>query len=285
MFHYLIKEDEFLPVKEIDQDGLEALNSDIRRNILKQASEQKITVQDIVEELGIGEQSIYYHIENLVNQGLLDVTEGKPKYFEAENSAYYFKPDFVEPEENPLMLENVPEILKGFVKNRKIKGRIIVGAPYPHGEHDRRHKTSYKAGEISAILGNYGKKREQLIHTDTELENNEKLEEKPLISVAGPLVNTLSSELNSNMPAKFTETHDKIITEENTYSGDETGLVARAEVKGKERMMVAGLFGLGTSAAIYALANKASQLGENGAVVKGYGTKHNIEEVEIVEKL
>lgn len=285
MFHYLIKEDEFLPVKKIDQDGLEALNSDIRRNILKQASEQKLTVQDIVEELGIGEQSIYYHIENLVDQGLLDVTEGKPKYFEAENSAYYFKPDFVEPEENPLMLENVPEILKGFVKNRKIKGRIIVGAPFPHGDHERRHKTSYKAGEISAILGNYGKKREQLIHTDTELENNEKLEEKPLISVAGPLVNTLSSELNSSMPAKFTETHDKIITEENTYSGDETGLVARTEVKGKERMMVAGLFGLGTSAAIYALANKASQLGENGAVVKGYGTKHNIEEVEIVEKL
>jgi hypothetical protein len=50
-------------------------------------------------------------------------------------------------------------------------------------------------------------------------------------------------------------------------------------------MMVAGLFGLGTSAAIEALASRAQELGEKGAVVKGYGTKHNIEEVEIVEKL
>lgn len=285
MFHYLVKEDEFLPVKQVDEDGLEALNSEIRRRILRTASEQKVTVEDIVKELDLGEQSAYYHVEQLVEHELLDTTGGKPKYFEAENSAYYFKPGFVEPEENPLMLENVPEILQGFVENRKIKARIIVGAPYPHGEYDRRHKTGYMAGEISAILGNYGKKRQQLIHTDTEFEKNERLESKPLISVAGPLVNTLSNKINSQMPSKFTESHDKIITEQNTYSGDEIGFVARTEIEGEKRMMVAGLFGLGTSAAIYALANKAGQLGDRGAIVKGYGTKHRIEEVEILEKL
>jgi hypothetical protein len=112
-----------------------------------------------------------------------------------------------------------------------------------------------------------------------------KVMDKPLISVAGPLVNTFSAELNSKMPAKFTETNNEILTKENSYSGDETGLVARVEIEGRKRMLVAGLFGLGTSAAIYALANKAEQLGSNGAVVKGYGTKHNIEEVEILEKL
>jgi DNA-binding transcriptional ArsR family regulator len=280
-----VKEDEFLPVKQVDEAGLEALNSEIRRRILDYASGQKVTVEDIVGELDVGEQSAYYHLKQLVEQELLEVTEGKPKFFEAENSGYYFKPDFVESEENPLILENVPEILRGFVENRKIKSRIIVGAPYPHGEHDRRHKTGYKAGEISAVLGNYGRKRGQLIHTDTELGNNMKLMDKPLISVAGPLVNTFSAELNSKMPAKFTETNNEIITKENSYSGDETGLVARVEIGGKKRMLVAGLFGLGTSAAIYALANKAEQLGSNGAVVKGYGTKHNIEEVEILEKL
>ncbi|EHK01490.1 hypothetical protein HRED_02411 [Candidatus Haloredivivus sp. G17] len=283
MFHYLVKEDEFLPVKELDERGLKTLSSDIRRKILEKASEKKVSIEDLTEKLDIKQQAAYYHVEDMLDSGLLETSGGRPRYFEAENSAYYFRPDFVESEENPLMLENVPEILRGFVENRKIKARIIVGAPYPHGEHDRRHKNAYKAGEISAILGNYGRRRSQLIHTDTDMD--EKLSERPLISVAGPLVNTLSDELNGKMPAKFTESHDKIITEKNTYSGDETGFVARAEIDGRERMLVAGLFGLGTSAAISALSNRASELGERGAVVKGYGTKHNVEEVEVVEKL
>jgi DNA-binding transcriptional ArsR family regulator len=285
MFHYLVKEDEFLPVKEIDESGLDALSSEVRREMLERASSGKVKVSDLVEEMSMDRQTIYYHMEKLQVSGLLKSEGSRPKTFETDTSAYYFRPGFVEPEENPLMLENVPEILKGFVENRKIRARIVVGAPYPHGKYDRRHKTAYKAGEISAILGNYGRRRKQLIHTDTELDKNERLADKPLISVAGPLVNTLSNKINSKMPAKFTESHDRIITEGNSYTGDEKGLIARSKIDGKERIMVAGLFGLGTSAAIYALANKASQLGEKGAVVEGYGTKHNIEEVEIAENL
>ena len=283
MFHYLVKEDEFLPVKEVDEKGLKSLNSDIRRKILEKASEKKVSIEDLTEKLDVKQQAAYYHVEDMLDSGLLEASESRPRYFSAEKSAYYFRPGFVEPEENPLMLENVPEILRGFVENRKIEARIIVGAPYPHGKHERRHKTAYKAGEISAILGNYGRRRQQLIHTDTELD--EKLRGRPLISVAGPLVNTLSEELNGKMPARFTESHDKIITEENTYSGDETGFIAKTEVGGKERMVVAGLFGLGTSAAIEALSSRAGELGEKGAIVKGYGTKHSIEEVQIMEKL
>lgn len=283
MFHYLVKEDEFLPVKEVDEEGLKALNSEIRRKILQKASEKRVSIEDLTEELNIKQQAAYYHVEDMMESGLLEASEGRPRYFEAENSAYYFRPDFVEPEDNPLMLENVPEILRGFVENSKINARIVVGAPYPHGEHNRRHKGAYRAGELSAILGNYGRRREQLIYTDTEL--NDDLRGRPLISVAGPLVNTLSDEMNGKLPAKFTDSHDKIITEENTYSGDETGLIARTEVNGELRMVVAGLFGLGTSAAIEALASRAEELGENGAVVRGYGTKHSIEEVQIVEKL
>ena len=285
MFHYLVKEDEFLPVKEVDEEGLKSLNSDIRRKILEKASEKKVSIKDLTEKLDIKQQAAYYHVEDMMDSGLLEASEGRPRYFSVENSAFYFRPDFVEPEENPLILEDVPEVLQGFVEDRKIRARIIVGAPYPHGKYDRRHKNGYQAGEISAILGNYGRRREQLIHTDTHFQNNDTLSKKPLISVAGPLVNTFSDKINSKMPAKFTESHDRIITEGNSYSGDETGFVARTETNGKERMMVAGLFGLGTSAAIYALANKAAQLGERGAIVRGYGTKQNIEEIEILEKL
>ena len=283
MFHYLVKEDEFLPAKQIDEKGLKALEDEQRRKILNMVSERDMTVSELVSELDMGRQTLYYNLEKLQEGGLITSEGSRPKYFSSDIAAYYFRPENVEPEKNPLMLENVPDILEGFVEDRKIDARVIVGAPYPHGEHDRRHKNAYKAGEITAILGNYGRKRQQLIYMDTEVD--EKIRERPLISVAGPLVNTLTDELNSEMPAKFTEGHDRIITENSTYSGDETGFIAKAEVEGKERIVVAGLFGLGTSAAIEALSSRAQELGENGAVVKGYGTKHSIEEVEIVEKL
>lgn len=283
MFHYLVKEDEFLPAKQIDEKGLKALEDEQRRKILNMVSERDMTVSELVSELDMGRQTLYYNLEKLQEGGLIASEGSRPKYFSSDIAAYYFRPENVEPEQNPLMLENVPDILEGFVEDRKIDARVIVGAPYPHGEHDRRHKNAYKAGEITAILGNYGRKRQQLIYMDTEVD--EKIRERPLISVAGPLVNTLTDELNSEMPAKFTEGHDRIITENSTYSGDETGFIAKAEVEGKERIVVAGLFGLGTSAAIEALSSRAQELGENGAVVKGYGTKHSIEEVEIVEKL
>ena len=283
MFHYLVKEDEFLPAKQIDEKGLKALEDEQRRKILNMVSERDMTVSELVSELDMGRQTLYYNLEKLQEGGLIASEGSRPKYFSSDIAAYYFRPENVEPEQNPLMLENVPDILEGFVEDRKIDARVIVGAPYPHGEHDRRHKNAYKAGEITAILGNYGRKRQQLIYMDTEVD--EKIRERPLISVAGPLVNTLTDELNSEMPAKFTEGHDRIITENSTYSGDETGFIAKAEVEGKERIVVAGLFGLGTSAAIEALSSRAQELGENGSVVKGYGTKHSIEEVEIVEKL
>lgn len=283
MFDYLVKENEFLPVKELDESGLNAISSGIRRDIIKRASSRKLTVSEIIEEMDIDRQTAYYHLGKLQETGLLNSEGSRPKSYEAEKSAYYFKPDFVKPNDSPLMLENVPDILQGFVENRKINTRLVVGAPYPHGEYNRRHKTAYKAGELSTVLGNYGRKRNQIIYTDTELNENKK--ELPLIAIAGPLVNTFSAELNSKMPAKFTEDHDKIITENRTYSGDGTGFVTRKEIDGKLRMVVAGLFGLGTSAAIEALASRPEELGENGAVVKGYGTKQSIEEVEIVELL
>jgi DNA-binding transcriptional ArsR family regulator len=81
MFHYLVKEDEFLPVKEVDEKGLKALNSEIRRKILEKASEKKVSIQDLTESLEIKQQAAYYHVENMMDSGLLEASEGRPRYF------------------------------------------------------------------------------------------------------------------------------------------------------------------------------------------------------------
>ena len=58
MFHYLVKEDEFLPANEINQKGLEALQDNQRRKILNLLSEKEMTVSDMEEQLNIGKQTL-----------------------------------------------------------------------------------------------------------------------------------------------------------------------------------------------------------------------------------
>jgi len=283
MFHYLVKEDEFLPVKELDETGLEALNSDVRRKILEKACSEDVRVSDLVESLNLDRQTAYYHLEKLQGAGVLDSEGSRPKVFSADPSAYYFKPNFVESEENPLMLENVPEILRGFVENRRIKTRIVVGAPYPHGENNRRHRTSYLAADLACQLGNYGSRSKQLIYSDVQAE---KLEEEAEVMIGGFRVNERTKQLYKEFPIKFSSSGDEVVMKNgNSFTGADTGYIVRGEVNGKPKMILAGISGLGTSAAVRAVASRIDELGDKGAIVKGYGTKENIEEVRILEKL
>lgn len=285
MFHYLIGEDEFLPAKEIDESGLEALSNQVRRKILRESSSGKFRVQDLVQKMDLDQQTAYYHLKKLESSGLLNSEGSRPKTYETENTAYYFRPDYVEEEENPLVLGDVPEILEGFIQERRIKSRIIVGAPYPHGETNRRHRNAYKAGEIASVLGNYGSISQQLVHTDKELSRKEHLREHPLISLGGFRVNTFTDEIRSKMPIKWEESGDKIILESGeSFTGGEKGFITRAEINGEPRMVVAGISGIGASAAIHALHQIPEQLGK-GAVVEGFGTKEHIERVDVLKTL
>jgi DNA-binding transcriptional ArsR family regulator len=283
MFHYLVKEDEFLPAREINQKGLKALQDKQRRKILNLLSEKEMTVSDMEEQLNIGRQTLYYNLEKLQNGGLIDSEGSKPKHFTSDIAAYYFKPENVEPEENPVMLDDVPEMLEGFIKDRRVKARIVVGAPYPHGENNRRHRTSYKVGDIACELGNYGSRSKQLVYTDVEAQ---RMEEAPEIMVGGFRVNELTRNSYTKFPIKFSASGDEILTKSgNSYTGADTGYVTRTEIDGVPKMIAAGISGLGTSAAIKSLASRVNQFGKEGVVVRGYGTKELVEEVEILEKI
>lgn len=286
MFDYLVKEDEFLPVKSLKEKDLDILGSKVRREILRRCGEKPRKVSELAEGMDMDRQTVYYHLGKLKDAGLLKSEGAHPRMFSSEESALYYRPEYVEPIENPAYLSNTPGILEGFVKERRIKTKIIVGAPFPHGEYGRRHRTAYKAGDVACVLGNYGRKSKQLVHTDVEVENNPTLMENPLILVAGPRVNTITKKLNDSMPIKFDSSGDRILTgDRKSFSGEEIGFVAREEIDGNLRMIVAGISGIGTSAAIEALYSRAKELGKKGSVVQGFGTKENIEEIKILHRL
>lgn len=285
MFNYLVKEGEFLPAKEIDENGLDALNSEIRRKILKLASKEEKTTKELLKNLEIDKQTLYYNLNKLEKTNLIEVKGGRPKYYKTENAAYYYEPEHVEKEDNPLILQETPKIFEGFIEKRQFTGKVVVGSPYPHGEYERRHRTSYMAGNLCFLIGNYSRSSKNVIITDTKVEDQKSYSEKPLISVSGPKVNTLSKKINHKMPIKFSETLDQILTPQNTYKSSEYGLISKGEINDQPRMMAAGLSGIGTSAAIEALSQRADELSNKGNVVRGYGTKNNIEDVEIVEKI
>lgn len=283
MFHYLIKEDEFVPVQEVDTDGLDALNSEVRRKIVSAASREKVTVSDIVERMDLDRQTTYYNLKKLESAGILESEGSRPKYYSSDNVAYYYRPEGVRAEENPVALGDIPEILRGFVAERRVTARIVVGAPYPHGENNRKHLTSYKVGELACQLGNYGSRSEQLVYTDVEAA---KLPDVPEIAVGGFRVNELTRDIYTEFPVKFSRSGDEILTSDgNTYTGADTGYVIRGEVNGVPKMVVAGISGLGTSAAIKLLASRIEDCGGKGAVVRGYGTKEAVEDIEVLERI
>ncbi len=283
MFHYLIKEDEFLPVQEISETGLDALNSSERRKMLDIISDNQVSVSELAEELDMDRQTLYYNLEKLSEAELIDSEGSRPKYYSSDSVAYYYRPENVEPEENPVAMGEVPELMEGFVEQRRIKTRIVVGAPYPHGENDRKHRTSYLAADLACQLGNYGSRSKQLIYSDVEAEN---LDDAPEIIIGGFRVNQKAKELYTRFPAKFSSSGQEILTDTgNSYTGADTGYISKTIIDGVPKMIVAGISGLGTSAAIRALSSRIDELGSKGAVVRGYGTKERVEEVKILEKL
>jgi len=283
MDRYLVGEDGFVPAVELGSEGLEVVSGGIRRRILSAVESGISEASGISDELGIDRQTAYYHLDRLEECGLLESEGSRPARYSVVEAAFYYRPDFVSETDRPPGITDIPEILNGFMEKGSIACGIVVGEPYLHGEYNRRHRFGYLAAELAAALGNYGRRDGEIIYTDGELDKE--IRSKPLISVAGPLVNTLSAELEDELPAGFSDDYNAVKTEEKTYSGDNIGYVARSDVNGTPRILAAGIYALGTSAALEALSSRPEELGENGAVVKGTGTKRNVDDVDILEKL
>ncbi|MFQ5405605.1 MAG: S-layer protein [Candidatus Micrarchaeia archaeon] len=196
-----------LDAEIIDGKTLSALNED-RLKMLRLLSRQPRYPAELARELGMQEQTAYYHMRILVKAGLVELVDYKQKQgalakrFKARASALAvtlsdkWRPVSSVPTKKP------PKLFAPFVKNSFFDALFILGSPDPHGEY-RGRGSEYPAAELAMNLGQYASFSYPLYRLDTEVEEHHKKEN--LFALGGPKVNAVVNSLNPHLPIKFAE--------------------------------------------------------------------------------
>ena len=251
--------------EKLDDRKLEALNSEIRREVLELLREEKDYPASLAEKLDISKQKTHYHLKKLRESGLIErENTGKKQIYHIKDSKFIFNSE----PENSKFLENFPD-----------EGLIVVGSPDQHGEDQVRARDGHLAGNIGVRLGRLGKKFETKLDTEIHRGN---LFDRPMVILGGILTNTVTKELNDEFPAHFSGEsfpYREITTEKETYTDPNIGIITKSD----DKILVAGIRNTGTEAAVKAFQDIDDV--EDYLVVKGLDIDGDgeIDDYEVLE--
>ncbi|MFH0875150.1 MAG: helix-turn-helix domain-containing protein [archaeon] len=283
--------------------ALKIIDHPIRLKIVQMLAKKPMYPAEIAKELKMHEQKVYYHIKQMTNTGILEVTERKeirgttakkfsPKCLSfAVSFAENWKP-FVEisKKEN----EKTANFLSDFIREGNLSANIVVGSPDPHGPFKARARDGHYAIDLGVFLGKYCELTKEFatkLDVDVDLKDS-----RNLIVVGGPVTNLICAEINNYLPAKFSDKEPwGIITKKSTYTEDSIGLIAKIRNpfnKDFSILVLAGIRFIGTKVAVMAITREIdliitryANLPEFYCVVHGYDLDGDgkIDSVELVE--
>ena len=245
----------------------------------------------IARELGVYHQTVYYHMRKLERAGLVKkegtkmirggsadlysiASDGYAVEFQAKGERF----DGPVPASPP---RGLGRFLHEFIEHGVFDGWVVVGSPEPHGPNRTQGRDGHYAIQLGFALGRYVTLPDIFpVKLDVDLKN-EKQERANLLIVGGPRTNIVSSEVNSHLPIRFAEESffGSILDEDGKhYLAEMDGIVAKVKNPWDQTkccVVVAGVSGAGTKAAVIAITNFADEVlagyrGEEfAAVVKG----------------
>lgn len=268
-----------LPAKEIDFSSIRSLSSELAQKILCMIVEDSDYPKRIAEKLNVHEQKVYYHIRNLEKARIIEITKtgtiqgASANFYKIIEPAFVIKfKDFKTTQKIKELEEQPKSFLDPFIENGQLNSVIIIGSPDPHGPEKARSRDGYYAADLSLFLGTFLNSVTELnVKLDTETRKEDL--EKNLILVGGPITNTITGKINSQLPIKFDEKNNNNIKSTlsgKVYTTDETGIIVKAKSpfnKKKHILVVAGKRHAGTRAVMIALIKHFSE------IIKG--NKHN----------
>ncbi len=305
MKYYLLKKDEneftVSPTSLADNKTIKALNHPIRNKIIQLLKNKPMFVSELSKKLNLHEQKIYYHLNQLATENILEVVEKKEirgtiaKKYAPTNLNFTYSLSEEWSSLNELLKksdEKIDLFLKPFLKNGKLNASIVVGSPDPHGPHKARARDGHYAIDLALFLGKYctgGKNFSTKLDVDIDWNNN-------LIIIGGPVANLATAKVNESLPVKFSEEQPwGFISKKNHYAEDSIGLICRMKnpfSKEHQILLIAGLRFIGTKAAIMGLTkftnlvlNRFSDQEEFSCVVQGFDMDGDgrIDNIEILE--
>jgi len=254
-------------------ENLSSVSSDMAWKILQILNERPMYPNELAKKLKIHEQKIYYHVNRMLESGLIEVVREESrhgaicKFFAPSSNAFGFELPNGETEARMGNVEThtqLRDFLFEFIKDGVFNGSIVVGSPTQHGPFLTTARDGHYAAQLGVFLGNFcsaGKRF--VIKLDTELKAEES-HNRNLIIMGGPVANMVCSDLNEKLKIKFN--WDKswvIVSEKKEYTGDADGLIAKIRNpwdESKKIILLSGIKFEGTKACILALTQQYEKL-------------------------
>lgn len=258
--YFMIKKDGKLQYSDAlfleHPEDIKLLSHEVKINILQLLQGKPLYAIEIAKELGVHEQNVYYHLNQLIQAGVLQVVEKKDirgttaKRYAPKHPNIGISLGGIYKDLSQLSQKNTNQLLthffKGFIAENEFKGQIIIGSPDPHGEHKARARDGHYAIEIGMLLG-------QLISVQkgfsTVLDVNADLSKiKYALVIGGPVTNLIAAKINSYAPAKFNNKQPWcIITQKEDYTEESVGVITKFKNPWHEDGMIISIAGVGNS--------------------------------------
>ena len=263
---------------------------------------------EMARELKAHHQTVYYHIGRLERAGLISrirsehIRGGEANLFALASDGYAV--------EFPVKGEPMPTLksssrskalgrfFKEFFIDGEFDGWVVVGSPLPHGEAGTQARDGHYAVQLGFALGQFVSLPSKFpVKLDVDL-RAEKLLTSNLIVVGGPRNNVVAQELNPHLPFKFSQGGfwSAIVDDGgDTHASELDCLVVKIRNPwdpSKTCVVIAGLTGAGTKAAIIGVCNLADVLfekyrsGDYAALLRGVDRDGDgkVDSVEILKQ-
>jgi DNA-binding transcriptional ArsR family regulator len=253
---------------------LSIFGSELSLKVVRELAKKPGCAMDLARKLEQHEQKIYYHLRNLENAGIIKQLRTEQRYgmtakiydvvspvvaTKLYNDGYEIK-DEARPKD--------PKILKflyPFVKDGKLNAKIIIGNPYPHGEHEKGAYDGPYVTDFALFLGNFIKELKLPCYKlDTQVRKDDLNDN--LIIIGNPKTNVVANKLNSELPLYFDKEKEWSVVSKETgkiYTDDTIGVIVKCTSpfnKRKKILMLAGKRSRGTISAIIAFTQNTNRL-------------------------
>lgn len=244
----------------VNHKNLGILSNEIPMKIINELSKGSMCAMDIVRNLDIDKQKVYYYLKKLEESGIIHFVKNEQRHgmtakvYEAVAPVISAKlyEDYGEGKinENIKSLEDdrIMKLFHPFINDGELHAKVIFGDPYPHGKYDSGNVSSVHAFEFALILGRYLNNSHKQYHKlDTEIRDSD-LDDN-LIIIGNPKGNTISDKLNSmeSLPVYFDRGNEWSIVSKITgkrYDDPRTALILKWDNpynKNKKILLLAGI--------------------------------------------
>ncbi len=290
-------------------DGFRPASGKVGQRILSLLSGGPKYPAEMARSLNTHHQTVYYHIGRLEKAGL--ITKVRSEHIRGGEANLYALASDGYAVEFPVKGEPLPTLrssgrskalgrfFKEFFKEGEFVGWVVVGSPLQHGEAGTQARDGHYAVQLGFALGQFVTLPTRFpVKLDVDL-RAEKLLASNLVVVGGPRTNVVAEELNPHLKVRFIQGgfwSSMVDDEGKTYGSELDCIVEKIRNpwdQTKTCVILAGLSGAGTKAAIIGVCNFADALfgnyssGDFAALLRGVDRDGDgkVDSVDILKRM